>query len=102
MDLQLARVEALAVDVGVHIEVTDAAKVFLAEEGYDPVFGARPLKRAIQRSIQDPLALFLLDEEVAQGSVIRIDLSADGDGLEFEPVAPPTPAEASAEALPAS
>ena len=102
VDLQLHRVDKLAEDVGIRIDVSDAAKVFLAEEGYDPVFGARPLKRAIQRSIQDPLALFLLDEEVAQGSVIRIDVSAEGDRLEFEPVARTTPEAADSEALPAS
>jgi ATP-dependent Clp protease ATP-binding subunit ClpB len=94
VDLQLARVDALARDVGVSLEVTDAAKGFLAREGYDPVFGARPLKRAIQRSIQDPLALYLLDEEVAQGSVIRVDLADGGDRLEFEPVVAPQPDEA--------
>jgi len=57
-------------------------------EGYDPVFGARPLKRAIQRSIQDPLALFLLDEEVAEGTVIRVDVDEAGERLAFEALAP--------------
>jgi ATP-dependent Clp protease ATP-binding subunit ClpB len=70
----------------------------LAKEGYDPVFGARPLKRAIQRSIQDPLALYLLDEEVAQGTIIRVDVTQEGDRLVFEPVGRPD--DAPAEALP--
>ncbi len=87
VDLQLGRVEQLAEGVGIGLEVTEAAKAFLAAEGYDPVFGARPLKRAIQRSIQDPLALYLLDEEVAQGTVIRVDVAHGGSGLDFEPVA---------------
>jgi len=87
VDLQLDRVQHLAEGVGVSLQVTDAAKAFLAEEGFDPVYGARPLKRAIQRSIQDPLALYLLDEEVAQGTVIRVDVAGGGDKLEFEPVA---------------
>jgi len=94
VDLQLQRVEKLAHEVGVEIEVTDEAKTFLAKEGFDPVFGARPLKRAIQRSIQDPLALYLLDEEVAQGTVIRVDVAEGGDRLEFEPVAAVRPDEA--------
>jgi ATP-dependent Clp protease ATP-binding subunit ClpB len=84
VDLQLERVMALARDVGVELEVTDRARDFLAEEGYDPVFGARPLKRAIQRSVQDPLALFLLDEEVAEGTRIVADVAEDGSGLTLE------------------
>jgi ATP-dependent Clp protease ATP-binding subunit ClpB len=104
VDLQLQRVERLAEEVGVTLEVTDQAKTFLASEGYDPVFGARPLKRAIQRAIQDPLALYLLDEEVAQGTVIRADVAEGGDRLELEPVQAARrrklSADASAEALP--
>ena len=89
VDLQLERVVQLAGDVGVILEVTGAASQFLAEEGYDPVFGARPLKRAIQRSVQDPLALFLLDEEVAEGTRIEVDLNGEGGGLAFH-ASPPT------------
>ena len=88
VDLQLERVRALAGQLGIILEVTDEAKRHLAMEGYDPVFGARPLKRAIQRSIQDPLALFLLDEEVAEGTVIRVDVDEAGERLAFEALAP--------------
>ena len=88
VDLQLERVRALAGQLGIVLEVTDEAKRHLAMEGYDPVFGARPLKRAIQRSIQDPLALFLLDEEVAEGTVIRVDVDEAGERLAFEALAP--------------
>jgi ATP-dependent Clp protease ATP-binding subunit ClpB len=84
VELQLARVSKLAAELGLTLEVTDAAKALLAREGYDPAFGARPLKRAIQRQIQDPLALHMLDEEVAEGSVIRFDVAGDGDRLELE------------------
>ena len=84
VELQLARVRKLVTELGLDLEVTDAAKAFLAREGYDPVFGARPLKRAIQHQIQDPLALYMLDEEVAEGSVIRFDVAEDGDRLELE------------------
>ena len=83
MDLQLKRVEKLVADVGLVLEVSDGAKGFLAKDGFDPVYGARPLKRAIQRQIQDPLALHLLDEEVAEGTIIRVDVAKDGERLEF-------------------
>ncbi len=83
VDLQLKRVEKLVADVGLVLEVSDGAKAFLAKDGFDPVYGARPLKRAIQRHIQDPLALHLLDEEVAEGTIIRVGVAGDGDRLEF-------------------
>jgi ATP-dependent Clp protease ATP-binding subunit ClpB len=97
VDLQLERVARLAADIGVHLEVSDDARAFLAEEGHDPVFGARPLKRAIQRSLQDPLALLLLDEEVAEGTTVRATVAEDGGGLTFEVVPPESlaPTEAS-------
>ncbi|MFQ5538538.1 MAG: ATP-dependent chaperone ClpB [Gemmatimonadota bacterium] len=87
VDIQVRRVAKMVEEVGVTLEVTDEAKVYLAREGYDPVFGARPLKRAIQRHIQDPLAIFLLEEEVAEGT--RIVVKPDGKGgLTFEAVPP--------------
>ena len=55
VDLQLRRVGRLTVELGFRLAVSEAAKEFLAREGYDPAFGARPLKRAIQRQLQDPL-----------------------------------------------
>jgi ATP-dependent Clp protease ATP-binding subunit ClpB len=81
VDLQLRRVEKLAADAGLVLEVTDRARDFLAREGYDPVYGARPLKRAIQRQIQDPLALHMLEEEIAEGSIARVEVSEGGEGL---------------------
>jgi ATP-dependent Clp protease ATP-binding subunit ClpB len=95
--LQLRRVSRLAEDLGVTLEITDEAMAFLAREGFDPAFGARPLKRAIQRFVQDPLALYLLDEEVADGTRIVARPGADGARLAFEAL-PPTalaPAEGS-------
>ncbi|HET9948516.1 MAG TPA: AAA family ATPase, partial [Longimicrobiales bacterium] len=86
VELQLERVRALARDVGVELDVSDAAKRFIAHEGYDPAFGARPLKRLIQRQVQDPLALLLLDQEVPEGATVRVDLAGDGDRLELRPV----------------
>ena len=88
VDLQLKRVSALAGELGVILEVSDEAKAYLAAEGFDPAFGARPLKRAIQRSVQDPLALYLLDEEVPEGTRILVRPHPDGGRLAFEAVAP--------------
>jgi ATP-dependent Clp protease ATP-binding subunit ClpB len=55
------------------LELTDAARQYLADAGYDPVYGARPLKRVIQREVQDPLALALLRAEFAEGDRVRVD-----------------------------
>jgi ATP-dependent Clp protease ATP-binding subunit ClpB len=63
------------------IELTPAAREYLAEEGYDPHFGARPLKRLLQREVQDPLAVRLLSGELTEGSRVIVD--RDGDGLSF-------------------
>ena len=67
------------------IELTPAAREYLAEKGYDPSFGARPLKRLIQREVQDPLATRLLSGELTDGSKVVVD--RDGDGLAFGPAA---------------
>ena len=65
--------------------MTDAARAFIAREGYDPIYGARPLRRAIQRLIENPLAKRILAGEFPPGSTVRVDLS--GDELTFEAVA---------------
>ncbi|KPF86610.1 ATP-dependent chaperone ClpB [Novosphingobium sp. AAP93] len=77
VDLQVARVQALLKDRKIVIDLTEAAKRWLGRVGYDPVYGARPLKRAVQRYVQDPLAERLLGGEVPDGSTVRID---EGDG----------------------
>nr|MBC7245969.1 ATP-dependent chaperone ClpB [Chloroflexota bacterium] len=77
VDIQLQRLGALLNDRKVKLELTPAAKQRLAEEGYDPVYGARPLKRVIQRRIQDPLALKLLQGEFKEGDVITVDIQSD-------------------------
>jgi ATP-dependent Clp protease ATP-binding subunit ClpB len=64
--------------------LTDAAKEFVLNEGYDPNFGARPLKRAIQRAIQDPLALKILDGEVLHGDHVIVDVDKKAGKLNFE------------------
>ncbi|MBC7262404.1 MAG: ATP-dependent chaperone ClpB, partial [Chloroflexi bacterium] len=74
VDIQIQRLQALLNDRKVKLELTPAAKQRLAEEGYDPVYGARPLKRVIQRRIQDPLALKLLQGEFKEGDEIIVDV----------------------------
>ena len=63
------------------LDVTDRAAEYIATQGYDPVYGARPLKRTIQRLIQDPLALLLLAGKFADGDTVSVDLAEDGQGL---------------------
>ena len=71
------------------IELTDAAKELLVEHGYDPAMGARPLRRAIQKFIEDPLADFVLGAELLPGSTIRIDRKADEDEIDITLIEPP-------------
>ena len=66
------------------MNLSDSAKNFLAEKGYDPTFGARPLKRAIQRYIQDPLSFKLIDGEYKEGDAIVVDTCKSGDQLSFK------------------
>ena len=83
VDIQLRRLEQLLADRKLTLTVTPDAKRVLAEEGYDPAFGARPLKRTIQRLIQNPLALQVLEGRFAEGDRIVIDADGSG-GLRFE------------------
>jgi len=87
VDLQLARVEQLLTDRKLTLEITPAAKQLIVAEGYDPVYGARPLKRAIQRLLQNPLALAVLEGEYREGDRVRVDRSKDGMRLDFERIA---------------
>ena len=81
VDLQMARLRKLLAERHIEIELTDKAKEFLAEVGYDPVYGARPLRRAIQRYLQDQLAPKLLSGEFKEGDTILVD--GDEKGLTF-------------------
>ncbi|MCS6906761.1 MAG: ATP-dependent chaperone ClpB [Anaerolineales bacterium] len=78
VDIQLRRISNLLKERGFTLEVTEAAREYLAEVGYDPDFGARPLKRAIQRELQDPLALKILAGEFKEGDTIRVDRGEEG------------------------
>ncbi|MAE97073.1 MAG: ATP-dependent chaperone ClpB [Deltaproteobacteria bacterium] len=83
VDIQLDRVRALLSDRHIEITLSDEAKTLLADKGYDPHYGARPLKRVIQRMVQDPLALKILEGEFPEGSRIEADARLSGEGLEF-------------------
>ncbi len=78
VDIQVARLRAMLAERKIGIELTSAAKDALAEEGYDPVYGARPLKRVIQRRIQDQLARRILAGEFGEEDVVAIDHGPDG------------------------
>ena len=78
VNIQLKRVNHLLEEKGFRMEVTAAAREYLAEVGYDPNYGARPLKRSIQRELQDPLALKLLAGEFHEGDLIKIDRNEGG------------------------
>jgi ATP-dependent Clp protease ATP-binding subunit ClpB len=85
--LQIARVASLVRDRKLTLEVTPAARSLIGTEGYDPVYGARPLKRAIQRLLQNPLAMAVLEGAYSEGDTVRVDRSKDGSSLVFERVA---------------
>jgi ATP-dependent Clp protease ATP-binding subunit ClpB len=84
VDLQLARFDKLLADKKLTLEVTPAARALLAHEGYDPAFGARPLKRVLQRMLQNPLAMSLLQGDYAEGDRVRVD--TQGETLVFAKV----------------
>ncbi|UZK68103.1 ATP-dependent chaperone ClpB [Sphingomonas sp. S1-29] len=77
VDIQVARVGKLLADRKITITLTDAARAWLGRVGYDPVYGARPLKRAVQRYLQDPLADLILRGDVREGATVAVD---EGDG----------------------
>src|ERR687886_266604 len=81
IDVQLERLRAMLNERNIRLELDDSARQLLAREGYDPQYGARPLKRAIQTLIQNPLAVKLLRGEIGPGQTIRV--SADGDQMRF-------------------
>jgi ATP-dependent Clp protease ATP-binding subunit ClpB len=89
IEVQLKNLQKMIADRGLTLEVSESAKEVLAKEGYDPAFGARPLKRALQREIIDPLAIRLLEGTFKQGDTVFVNAAADGKvelALEPEPM----------------
>jgi ATP-dependent Clp protease ATP-binding subunit ClpB len=78
VDIQLRQLDALLADRKIVLEIDEAARAWLADAGYDPVYGARPLKRVIQRSLQNSLAQMILEGAIADGEVVRIGAGKAG------------------------
>jgi ATP-dependent Clp protease ATP-binding subunit ClpB len=103
VDLELAKVQRLLAQRNVRIELTAAARERIVRDGYDPAYGARPLRRTVQRLIQDPLAMRILEGKVLPGELVRVNAAPDSDAMTFDRVqeavaSPPSPA-AQAEAV---
>src|ERR671925_514437 len=92
VELQLRRLRARLAERGLSLELTDGAKELITEAGWDPTYGARPLKRALQRLVENPLALRLLEGEFAEGDTVRVD--AEDEELVFEKASAAEPAAA--------
>ena len=88
IDIQVTGLLKRLADRKIRVELTDAAKTLLVAEGYDPAFGARPLKRTLQRRILDPLALQILEGEVREGDHVLVE--ADGEQVSFRASRPVT------------
>ena len=84
IDISLKDVFDRLENLGFKLELTEEAKNFVAEKGYDPQFGARPLNRAIQKYIEDPLAEFLLNENPSEGTHLKAAMNEEGTGLEIK------------------
>jgi ATP-dependent Clp protease ATP-binding subunit ClpB len=87
--IQIRRVEKRLTDQKIRLDITDVAIDFIAESGYDPVYGARPLKRAIQRLLENPIATKILETTFTEGATIHVDQG--DDGLVFSTQEPPDP-----------
>jgi ATP-dependent Clp protease ATP-binding subunit ClpB len=94
VELQLARLRSRLAERGIGIELTEAAKELIAEAGWDPTYGARPLKRALQRLVENPLAMRLLEGEFTEGDGVRVD--AEDGALTFTQAGAAQPAAATA------
>lgn len=81
VSLQIKGLQNRLAERNLGLEITARASEYLAREGYDPAYGARPLKRTLQKKVQDPLALMLLQGKFQEGSTIVVDVAMDGDSL---------------------
>ncbi|HZD11389.1 MAG TPA: AAA family ATPase, partial [Candidatus Binatia bacterium] len=83
VEIQAHRLRQLMEERHMALRLTDEAKAYIAEEGYDPAYGARPLKRTLQRLVADPLAMAMLEGDFTDGDTVVVDVNAAGDGLIF-------------------
>jgi ATP-dependent Clp protease ATP-binding subunit ClpC len=93
VDLQMNEVQERLSEHGLTVELTPAARNWLADVGYDPNFGARPLRRALQKHVESPLSVSLLSGEFASGDTILVDVDPDQNQLIFRPLSQGIPAE---------
>jgi ATP-dependent Clp protease ATP-binding subunit ClpB len=88
VEIQLSTLRQRLAERGIQLELTDAARAHLVHSGYEPAYGARPLKRAIQREIETPMARRILEGSVHDHQKVLVDVSRLGEGLVFEPLPP--------------
>jgi ATP-dependent Clp protease ATP-binding subunit ClpB len=86
LELRLDELRAMLADRQISLELTEPARQLILASGTDAAYGARPLKRALQRMVQDPLAMKILDGEVMHGAHVRIDVDRKSNQLRFEPM----------------
>jgi len=84
VDLQMKEIQERLHEFNINVELNAAARKWLANRGYDPAFGARPLRRALQKHLESPLSVELLGGKLAQGGTISVHVNADESGLEFK------------------
>jgi ATP-dependent Clp protease ATP-binding subunit ClpC len=92
VDLQMKDVRDRLNERGLDVELTPSARNWLANEGFDPAFGARPLRRALQKFVESPLSISLLSGEFSQGDTIVVDVDEEGKNLVFRPISQGIPA----------
>jgi ATP-dependent Clp protease ATP-binding subunit ClpB len=83
VEIQLAGLRARLAERHIQLRLTDEARTRLVREGYDPTYGARPLKRAIQREVETPLAKKIVGGEIRDGQTLLVDVAPDGSGFFF-------------------
>ena len=86
VEIQIEQLQALLADRKIVLELDEAAKSWLADKGYDPVYGARPLRRVIQRELQNPLASLVLEGRIADGDQVRVSVGEGGLAINGETV----------------
>ncbi len=84
IDIELRKLYARVNDLGYQIEMTEEAKLYIADKGFDEKFGARPLARAIQKYVEDPLAEQIINSEIEEGDTIKISLKTEGENSEIQ------------------
>ena len=84
VDLQMKEIQDRLNEFGVHVQLNEKARKWLAKTGYDPAFGARPLRRALQKYVESPLSMELLGGSIPSGATVSVDVKPDDSGLEFK------------------